>query len=334
MSRPVKRTYGSRQAKPVLRSSSPLESPSSPPKPSLKRPLKERLSFTNQPTKRPRLERSSDASSSKQKPKHDAKPSQTLTQLHFSIDTTVLRTCALCDLTYTKGAPDDENLHKSHCSRVQKGMEWGREEEKESVKMGVQEIASSVKLKNGKKGRIICVKATAGGRIGSKLAILFETISLTLSSPPLTPEILAASKVYLFLLPSPVSASREKIVGCVIAQHITSAMEIAAPSDIEPPASPDTPPLTATLVPVDTSSGLFCHPKLLPTPLGIPRLFVPSTYRRQGIAALLLNAAAETFVHGCRLNPKQGDVAFTQPTESGRAIMESWGGGGVRIYQE
>ncbi|TFY55809.1 hypothetical protein EVG20_g9180, partial [Dentipellis fragilis] len=253
-----------RQAKPVFRSSSPLESPLSPPKPSLKRPLKERLSFTNQPTKRPRLERSSDASSSKQKPKHDTKSSQTLTQLHFSIDTTVLRTCALCDLTYTKGAPDDESLHKSHCSRVLKGMEWGREEEKESVKMGVQEIASSVKLKSGKKGRIICVRATAGGRIGSKLAILLETISLTLSSPPLTSDILAASKVYLFLLPSPTSAAREKIVGCVIAQHITSAMEIVSPSDIEPPSSPDTPPLTATLVPVDTSSGLFCHPKPLP----------------------------------------------------------------------
>ena len=85
---------------------------------------------------------------------------------------------------------------------------------------------------------------------------------------------------------------------------------------------------------VDTDTGLHCLPAPLPTSMAIPRLFVPTTYRRVGIARKLLDAAARTFIHGCKLDPHAGDVAFTQPTQSGRAVMENWGGAGVRIYQE
>ncbi|KAI0314267.1 hypothetical protein OF83DRAFT_1137599 [Amylostereum chailletii] len=334
----VKRTYSSRFTL-SQRSSSPSELSSPPPKPSIKRPLSDRASVQNtRASKRPRLVPSTSKkeictnSKSKAKPKTDRKPT-TLTQLHFSIDTTVLRTCPQCDLTYTKGAPADEILHRSHCARVQRGMDWGRDEEREIVKAGVREIAASVKLKVGRKGRIICVRGDASGKVGSKIAILLETISLHLSSPALTPDILRVSKLYLFLLPSNSSSSRETIVGCVIAQQISTAMAIASAVDTNSSAVDD-PPLTATLVPVDTDTGLFCLPTPLPTIMGIPRLFVPSVHRRQGIATLLLNAAASTFMHGYKLDPLDGDIAFTQPTSAGRAVMERWGGGGIRIYQE
>ena len=76
----------------------------------------------------------------------------------------------MCDLSYTKGAPGDEKLHRAHCSRIQKGMEWGREEEKEKMKAGVQEVGSLVRLKNGIRGRIIFFQADVGGKIGSKVS--------------------------------------------------------------------------------------------------------------------------------------------------------------------
>lgn len=94
---------------------------------------------------------------------------QTLTQLHFALDSSVLRTCSLCALSYTKGAPDDEALHRSHCGRVQRGMEWGKEEERDVLKAGVDEVVSSVKLNDGTKGRIICFPANVGGKIGTKV---------------------------------------------------------------------------------------------------------------------------------------------------------------------
>ncbi|KAF7322588.1 zf-C2H2-3 domain-containing protein [Mycena chlorophos] len=265
-----------------------------------------------------------------------AKPKYT--QLHFNIDQSVLRSCAQCGLSYNKGAPDDEALHKAHCVRVQKGMEWGREEERESFKAGVVEVATDVPLKNGARGRIVSFRADLGGKIGSKISTLLDTVNITLSAPALTTDILRASKVYLFLLPS---TPREKIVGCVIAQHISTAMQIATADECraacEPTSDDGSPPTsspTAKLVAVDTSTGIFCHPKPLPTPLGIPRLFVPSTHRRQGVASKLLSAAAATFVYGCPLDPRKGQVAFTQPTGDGNAVMQSWGKGGVRIYEE
>lgn len=167
----------------------------------------------------------------------------------------------------------------------------------------------------------------------TQLVHLLETINLTLASPPLTESILKCSKAYLFLIPATSNSHREKIVGCVIAQRISTAMEIATPhATADTQADPR--PATQCLVAVDTSSGLFCHPSPLPTPLGIPRLFVPSAHRRQGVATNLLSAAAATFIHGCPLDPAKGQVAFTQPTQGGCAVMEKWGKGSIRIYEE
>lgn len=216
------------------------------------------------------------------------------------------------------------------------------------LKAGVEELATGVKLKNGAKGRMICFRPDVGGKIGAKLTTLLETISLALSSPPLSSAVLQHCKIYLFLLSHSASAAslaREKIVGCVIAQRISTAMSIASDADISArtsdPSSSETSPGHSqvrrplhTLIPVDTSTNLYVHPAPLPTPMGVPRLFVSSTHRRLGIASLLLTVAADTFILGCPLDPTKGEIAFTQPTGAGKAILEAWGKGGVRIYEE
>jgi N-acetyltransferase len=63
-------------------------------------------------------------------------------------------------------------------------------------------------------------------------------------------------------------------------------------------------------------------------------MFVSSKHRRQGIARALLNAAAETFILGCHLDPRQSQIAFSQPTGDGNKVMQDWGGGRIRIYEE
>lgn len=103
------------------------------------------------------------------------------------------------------------------------------------------------------------------------------------------------------------------------------------PSDDKSKAGTDIHP---ALIPVDASSNLYVHPTPLPTPMGIPRLFVSSSHRRLGIASRLLSVAAESFILGCPLDPAKGEVAFTQPTGAGKAVLEKWGKGGVRIYEE
>jgi N-acetyltransferase len=128
------------------------------------------------------------------------------------------------------------------------------------------------------------------------------------------------SKAYVFLLPHDKIAHRERIMGCVIAQRISIAMAIVPiPDSVDNPNSD-----TTSLVPIGPSGNFFCDPTLLPTPMGIPRLFVSSTHRRLGIARRLLTAAARTFIHGCPLDPEKGHVAFSQPTGSGQAVMDAW----------
>lgn len=181
----------------------------------------------------------------------------------------------------------------------------------------------------------------------------------------LTPSVSSGAKY-----PSASSGSarkREKIAGCVIAQPIATAMRIIEsvgapvqekPTEVEkglircpvrrtdnikaslhesaPTHRPSTShtPARNDLITVDASTSLYCSPEPLPTPLGIPRMFVPSSYRRLGIASRLLTAAAENFVHGVTLDPAKGEVAFTQPTASGKALMEKWGKKGARVYRE
>ncbi|EKM55464.1 uncharacterized protein PHACADRAFT_120913 [Phanerochaete carnosa HHB-10118-sp] len=374
MSSRAKRTYGSRPAKPALPPSSPPLTLSSPPRktafnndtdhdddgrsasPSLKRKRTslEDLSINAPQARKPVVPAESASKTlagslftrthdtipkrkgkAKRSAKGPEKPRQKhLTQLHFALDTTVLRTCSLCSLTYTRGAPDDESLHRAHCARVQKGMEWGKEEEREAKngKAQVEEVAGDVKLKNGTKGRIVCFRADVGGKIGSKLSTLLDTVNIILSAPAMTAQSLQASKAYLFLLSSPpitsssISAHREKIVGCVIAQRISSAMAIASRDSSNVSSEAETTK--------DSSSAIRLLPTPLSTPLGIPRLFVSSSHRRQGVASSLLTAAANYFILGCPLDPKKGEVAFSQPTGLGGMVLEKWAGGKGRVFEE
>src|SRR6266540_926728 len=139
------RTYSSRNRKSFKSEVYPPSSPpstlaSSPPAPPVivrpsKRPISDLMSYlgnendTSPPQKRLKSLAKPSTAKTKSKSTDRVKNStrKTLTQLHFNIDQSILRTCSLCHLSYTKGAPDDEALHRAHCSRVRQGMEWGRE---------------------------------------------------------------------------------------------------------------------------------------------------------------------------------------------------------------
>jgi N-acetyltransferase len=152
------RTYSSSRSSrvPLHSSSSDLSSQEH----SRKRPLSERLSLHNipQPLKRARTSTTTASSSTptskpKQKQKYKGKedrPPKSLTQLHFALDSSILRTCPLCDLTYTKGAPEDETLHNSHCARIQRGMQWRRDEERSTPGGRLPEIVTGVKVRSNR----------------------------------------------------------------------------------------------------------------------------------------------------------------------------------------
>ena len=183
----VKRTYSSR---PRQHRSSQTSPPASPPVDignkrkrvlldcvSLNTPSK-RLNISGSVAFQSKFKHTNRASFPSRMSKPPAKKGITkpLTQLHFVVEST-LRTCPSCSLSYTQGAVDDEALHKKHCLRVRRGLEWGKEEEKEVHKAGVRVVEDFVKLKgraDASYGRIIAVPAHVGGKIGAKVLSLYH----------------------------------------------------------------------------------------------------------------------------------------------------------------
>lgn len=97
-----------------------------------------------------------------------------LTQLHLTLGKTALKTCSLCGLSYTRGAPEDEDLHKKHCARISRGTEWGREEARSEGKdVTVVEEGIIVRGPKGseERGRIIKFNASIGGKVGAKVSL-------------------------------------------------------------------------------------------------------------------------------------------------------------------
>ncbi|CAE6409764.1 unnamed protein product [Rhizoctonia solani] len=309
----------------------------------------------SQTTKKPKLvDYPQKLSSLKQSPNHeDVVSTPSLTQLHFLPSKSILVTCKSCDLSYTRGAQEDEELHRTHCLRVARGMEWSREERSLEKPLGtenadVELIEERCILPNGVIGRILRIRCDiAKGKLGQKVITLLSTINKVLSAPSLPDSSLKLSKAYVMVIPTKASklhcsrpgndtsakrSSTECIVGCVIATHIREAMRIVHIDELQ---ASNTPKPDLVCVDIGSSGGnVYCDPNLIPTTLGIPRLFVVPSHRRQGIARTLLDAAARTAIWGCPLDPSSGQIAFSQPTASGHAVMKDWGGHTIRIYEE
>ncbi|CAK9783366.1 hypothetical protein CC85DRAFT_90012 [Cutaneotrichosporon oleaginosum] len=242
----------------------------------------------------------------KPKPTPDVKPK--LAQLHFMNG--AQRTCAECGMSYVRGGEDDRT-HAHHHARVTRGIPFPKS------RAGVD--AGAVSWSGGSARLLV-----TDGRWED----VHSTVDGVLSASPLTPKMRDACKLVLATTTSPppnakrgVKVDRERIVGVVVAQPIETAMRVLhSGEDVKDS--------------VDSGGGVVCDPTPLPTPLGIHRLFVVPAYRRCGLARAMLDAAASHTVYGCRFDPTAGEVAFSQPTDSGRAVMQAWGKGAVRVFDE
>ncbi|ODO06180.1 hypothetical protein L198_01412 [Cryptococcus wingfieldii CBS 7118] len=255
----------------------------------------------------------------------------------------LLHTCPQCGMSFMRGG-EDEAVHRVHHTRVLRGIVWegvkvkgkGREE-------GWRVVADDVEFGEGKgkgRGRVVVVDGSVGG---PKINEILSTVDLVLSAPALPPPILAQCKIFLFLTsspPPPPSEStakrqkldptlrqankdgRERVISVVVAQGIKWAMRVLKDGE----------GVDKKVVETGGFGSVSCEPTHLPTPLGIHRLYTIPSYRSHHLSTHLLNAACAHTVYGCELDPKKGQVAFSQPTESGRKMMERWGGGEVRVF--
>ncbi|WVF67082.1 hypothetical protein IAT40_001827 [Kwoniella sp. CBS 6097] len=225
--------------------------------------------------------------------------------------------------------------------------------------------------KGAARGRVVMVDGSWGG---PKLAEILSTVDLILSSPPLPQAIIERCKIFLFLTsspPPPIStsssntstkrqkldsvlsagkkgAAKERIVSVVVAQGIKWAMRVLGDDDggdhdlytsndqqgTDGNSEEKPKPEGKKVIASGGLGSVICDPKPLATPLGIHRLYTIPSYRSHGLSLHLLNAACTNTVYGCAFDPQKGEVAFSQPTESGRGVMHAWGKGTgkVRVF--
>ncbi|KAL7419611.1 hypothetical protein Q5752_005523 [Cryptotrichosporon argae] len=281
----------------------------------LVRPVQSSLKGFFTPAKRKRTREASTLDAAAESTSRPAKPS-VLTQLHLT-HLPLLHTCAQCHMSFVRGGTD-AGVHDRHHARVVRGIPWDGRRARDAWVLGEVDVGKG-------KGQVVMVGATV------KVTDILQTVDTVLSSPPLPPAIRAHCKVFLVTTSAPPPAKTAKrqrpsgakdtdrVVAVVVAQPIKWAMRVL-PADERIEGA------------VDSGDGVFCDPTPLPTPLGIHRLFTIPSYRSLGLAQALLDAAARHTVYGCRFDALAGDVAFSQPTESGRRAMERWARGKVRVF--
>lgn len=188
-----------------------------------------------------------------------------------------------------------------------------------------------------------------------QLKDVLETIDTELSSTSLTAAQLSKSKVFLG-----VSAQR-KVVACAVVQRIDSAYQaVSAPPALgngEGEATPakadlvrfgeeDQGAIFCLCVGFRTSSPYAqddltksclsgCSPDLLPTLLGVQRIWTSNASRRLGLASRLLDFVAAKYVYGSPipLERRREDVAFSQPTGKGQKLARTWtGSDAIRVF--
>ena len=127
----------------------------------------------------------------------------------------------------------------------------------------------------------------------------------------------ARFKVFLYLI-------ADRCVGLCLAERIRNASKVVgvpetASSDREPGAR---------------SSAILAEEERHPALLGISRIWTSKLHRRKGIASGLLDCARGSFFYGIEM--PRDMVAFSQPSESGGWLAQSWYGekSGWLVYAE
>ncbi|ORX36301.1 hypothetical protein BD324DRAFT_651542 [Kockovaella imperatae] len=281
-----------------------------------------------------------------------SKSARHLTQMHLT-HLPLFHTCKECSMSYLRGGGEDESVHAKHHLRVVHGIPWdglgksskasksasrgvsGSSSERSQVKSGGWTVVQSdVEFGQGKQrgvGRVVMCDGSWGGTKASLLEIC-HMVDTVLSAPALPTPILDTCKIFLFLTTSPApsgkrlrpgssakGSNKERIVSVVVAQPIKTAMRVLKEME-------------SVDHQVDSGGGVVCDPTLLPTPLGIHRLFTVPAYRNLSLSRTLLNAACEHTIYGMTIDPSKGHVAFSQPTDSGKKVMLKWGGGSIRVF--
>ncbi|EMR08377.1 hypothetical protein PNEG_03217 [Pneumocystis murina B123] len=211
-------------------------------------------------------------------------------------------TCSECGMSYTRGSAADETIHSKFHAKSIKGIDY-------PITNSIKEVWKE----NFTSNKIIMITMSSPLSEIKKAKKVLSVVDLELGSASPFPSsmnehnhLVKQYKFFLYL-------KGKKCIGLILVEPIQSAYPVYPSSS--------------------QSSSITLEPEALSTYImGVSRIWVCKTYRREKIATLLLDIACNHFIYG--ITVKKHEVAFSQPSESGKLFIENWTGKKFSVYIE
>ncbi|XP_057740528.1 protein CHROMOSOME TRANSMISSION FIDELITY 7 [Arachis stenosperma] len=252
--------------------------------------------------------------------------------LDFGQSDFLLRTCSTCGFNFTPGDLDGEKSHNDFHKCYTQGIPF-RGWSNERVLM----------MPTLKTDRIVLVLDTDPPAHRNKVEDVVRMMEIELGTGWILHQI---CKVYLFI-------SQHRIVGCLVAEPIKEAFKVISSftghSDIGKKRETKSTTLQFGSIVfqrevkkravsannsdvMELGGAIFCEDKAVAGVCGIRAVWVTPSNRRKHIAVHMLDAVRKSFCAGSALERTQ--LAFSQPTSSGKALASSYTGtGSFLVYK-
>lgn len=254
-----------------------------------------------------------------------------LKQMQIDLGGDVQKTCATCGMEYVPTNTEDVALHKKYHDMNSSGVDLGRAFVKANTTRWVYEAARF------EEGYVVIVDRKSSPTAKNQAIKVLEVVNKDLSSTNIPDSILWSQteppksakknkdekeeidryKVFLHMKDS-------KCVGLCLTERIWESQPVKPAGEAD----------KGTEKWQSNSSSITVGSAVHPAVVGISRVWTSKSSRRKGIAMDLLDCVASNFIYGIEIPKEQ--IAFSQPTESGCRLAESFFGqpDGYHVYNE
>lgn len=252
-------------------------------------------------------------------PKKKKKPPQQsgLRQMQIDLGNEVRKTCPGCGMEYIPSNTEDAALHKKFHEMNTTGIDLGKAFVRANAFRWVYEATRF------DEGYVVIVDRRASPTAKSQAKKVLEVVRRELSSPEIEDDVLWSQteppkhlqqnrsiekidryKVFLHMKDS-------RCVGLCLTERIWESRPVESSAEKNGTDQPN-------------GSSISVRNEVHPAIVGVSRIWTSESSRRKGIAMDLLDCVVSNFIYGMEI-PKD-KVAFSQPTESGKRLAESFFG--------
>jgi len=265
-----------------------------------------------------------------------------LVQMQLDLGAETRKTCATCGMEYVPSNAEDATLHRMFHDMNEGGVELS----KAFMRSPAMRWAWTV---SNIPGSVVVIDRKSSPPARNMAKKVLEVVNKELSAAEIDESLLWSQKS---LLKNAETSGREvkqsdaeerndhksdryklfmhvkddKCIGMCLAERITEGRRVKG-ADGEKNGDPNA-------TPRPKSSSISVEEEAAPAVVGVSRIWTSKAFRRKGIAVNLLDCVMSHFIYGMGIEKEE--IAFSQPTESGKQLAEEWYGeeSGWLVYNE